>query len=108
MTSLLPSKTASEFEHATSTTVPGFTGNCVVVFIVPAQSVFSPVQPGAGEIYQCQYETILEYKLDCLTLTVIRVKLVYPYFSQNQKGFGCIVAAVIGLSFVFLKSYRLS
>ena len=32
------------------------------------------------------------------------IKLCIKYFSQNQKGFGCIVAAVIGLSFVFLKS----
>ena len=50
VTSLLPSLTASEFEHVTSTTVPGFTGNCVVVFIVLVHSVFSPVQSGAVEI----------------------------------------------------------
>ena len=31
----------------TSTTVPGFTGNCVVVSIVLVHSVFSPVQSGA-------------------------------------------------------------
>ena len=38
----------------TPTTVPGFTGNCVVVFIVLVHSVFSPVQSGAVMyIYQC-------------------------------------------------------
>ena len=45
---LLPS--ASECKHVTSTTVPGFTGNCVVVSIVLVHSVFSPVQSGAVEI----------------------------------------------------------
>ena len=47
---LLPSKTASESEHVTSTTVPGSTGNCVVVSIVLVHSVFSPVQIGAVEV----------------------------------------------------------
>ena len=47
VTSLLPSLTASESEHVTSTTVPEFTGNCVVVFIELVHSVFSPVQIGA-------------------------------------------------------------
>ena len=47
VTSLLPSFTASELEHITFTTVPGFTGNCVVVSIVLVHSVFSPVQIGA-------------------------------------------------------------
>ena len=51
VTSLLPSFTASEFEHVTSTTVPDFTGNCVVVFIVLVHSVFSPVQSGAIEVF---------------------------------------------------------
>ena len=46
VTSLSPSLTASELEHVTSTTVPGLTGNCVVVSIVLVHSVFSPVQPG--------------------------------------------------------------
>ena len=51
---LLPIKTASVSEHVTSTTVPGFTGNCVVVSIVLVHSVFSPVQSGAVMIiYQC-------------------------------------------------------
>ena len=35
----------------TSTTVPGFTGNCVVVFIVLVHSVFSPVHIGAVEVH---------------------------------------------------------
>ena len=35
----------------TSTTVPGFTGNCVVVSIVLVHSVFSPVQSGAVEVH---------------------------------------------------------
>ena len=48
VTRLLPSLTASELEHVTSTTVPGSTGNCVVVSIVLVHSVFSPVQIGAG------------------------------------------------------------
>ena len=51
VTSLLPSLTASEKEHFTSTTVPGLTGNCVVVFIVLVHSVFSPVQCGAVEMW---------------------------------------------------------
>ena len=50
VTSLLPSLTAAENEQLTSTTVPGFTGNCVVVFIMLVHSVFSPVQSGADEI----------------------------------------------------------
>ena len=41
--------TASESEQVTSTTVPGSTGNCVVVFIVLVHSVFSPVHIGAVE-----------------------------------------------------------
>ena len=39
------------------------------------------------------------FQFNCILLCI-------EHFSQNQKGFGCIVAAVIGLSFVFLKSYR--
>ena len=50
VTSLLPSKTASESEHVTSTTVPGLTGNCIVVSIVLVHPAFSPVQSGAVEI----------------------------------------------------------
>ena len=37
----------------TSTTVPGSTGNCVVVSIVLVHSVFSPVQSGAVEVIPC-------------------------------------------------------
>ena len=48
VTSLLPSLTASELEHVTSTASPVCTGNWVVVFIVPVHSVFSPVQIGAS------------------------------------------------------------
>ena len=51
VTVLLPSFTASELEHVTSTTVPGLTGNCAVVLIVLVHSVFSPVQIGAVEVY---------------------------------------------------------
>ena len=50
VTSLLPSLTASECKQVTSTTVPGFTGNCVVVFIVLVHAFFSPVQSGAAVI----------------------------------------------------------
>ena len=51
VTSLLPSW---DNKHVTSTTVPGLTGNCVVVFIVLVHSVFSPVQSGAvGIIAVC-------------------------------------------------------
>ena len=54
VTSLLPSMTAAENKQVTSTTVPGFTGNCVVGFIVLVHSVFSPVQSGAvGIIVIC-------------------------------------------------------
>ena len=49
VTSLLPTFTASESKHVTVTTVPGSTGNCVVVSIVPVHSVFSPVHSGAGK-----------------------------------------------------------
>ena len=45
VTSLLPFLTASDPEQLTLTTVPGTTGNCVVVLIVPVHSAFSPVQP---------------------------------------------------------------
>ena len=51
VTVLLPLKTASELEHVTSTTVPGFTGNCVVVSIVLVHSVFSPVHIGTVEVF---------------------------------------------------------
>ena len=44
VTSLLPLLTEPESIHVTVTTVPGFTGNCVVVSIVLVHSVFSPVQ----------------------------------------------------------------
>ena len=50
VTSLLPFLIASELEHANSTTVPEFTGNCVVVFIVLVHSVFSPVQMIAADL----------------------------------------------------------
>ena len=43
--------TASGLEQVTSTTVPGSTGNCVVVSIVLVHSVFSPVHIGAVEIF---------------------------------------------------------
>ena len=45
VTSLLPLLRASESEHSTVMTVPGTTGNCVVVFIELVHPVFSPVQP---------------------------------------------------------------
>ena len=51
VTSLLPLLTVSESEHVTSTTVPGSTGNCVVVSSVLVHSVFSPVQTGAVEVF---------------------------------------------------------
>ena len=44
VTSLLPILTCSVLEQVTSTTVPGSTGNCVVVSSVLVHSVFSPVQ----------------------------------------------------------------
>ena len=50
ITSLLPKLKASESEHFTSTTVPGTTGNCVVVSNVLVQSLFSPVH-GSVRIY---------------------------------------------------------
>ena len=77
VTSLLPSKTASECEHVTSTTVPGFTGNCVVVFIVPAQSVFSPVQPGAVEIFMVKMKAI-KFESGCLKF----IKVVHQLYDQ--------------------------
>ena len=46
VTSLLPVFIAPFSEHVTSTTVPGSTGNCVVVSSVLVHSVFSPVQSG--------------------------------------------------------------
>ena len=63
---LLPLFTASELEHVTPTTVPGFTGNCVVVSIVLVHSVFSPVQIGAVEVFNfSQIFTPLRQKLSC-------------------------------------------
>ena len=66
VTALLPALTISESEHVTSTTVPGFTGNCVVVFIVLVHSVFSPVQIGAVEVFNfSEMFTPLRQKLTC-------------------------------------------
>ena len=66
VTWLLPLMTASELEHVTSTTIPGLTGNCVVVFIVLVHSVFSPVQIGAVEIFNfSEIFTPLRQKLSC-------------------------------------------
>ena len=48
VTSLLPVFIAPVSEHVTSTTVPGCTGNCVVVSSVLVHSVFSPVQSGCS------------------------------------------------------------
>ena len=50
VTSLLPEFSVTVAEHVTSTTVPGFTGNCVVVFSVLIQSVLSPVQSDSAII----------------------------------------------------------
>ena len=66
VTWLLPLFTASELEHVTSTTVPGSTGNCVVVFIVLVHSVFSPVQIDAVEVFNfSEIFTPLRQKLTC-------------------------------------------
>ena len=46
VTSLLPNAIALESAHFSSTTVPGSTGNCVVVSSVSVHSVFSPVHTG--------------------------------------------------------------
>ena len=61
VTWLLPSLTASELEHATSTTVPGFIGNCVLVSIVPIHSVFSPVQSGAVEVFKDSHAKVVKF-----------------------------------------------
>lgn len=45
-TLLLPEFIAPKSEHVTSISVPGCTGNCVVVSSVRFQSVVSPVQSG--------------------------------------------------------------
>ena len=50
VTSLLPVFIAPVSEHVTSTTVPGFTGNCVVVSSVLIHSVLSPVQSDSAII----------------------------------------------------------
>ena len=58
--------TASGLEQVTSTTVPGSTGNCVVVFIVLVHSVFSPVHIGAVEVFKfSEIFTPLRQKLSC-------------------------------------------
>ena len=49
VTSLLPVFIAPVSEHVTSTTVPGFTGNCVVVSSMLVHSGFSPVQTDVVE-----------------------------------------------------------
>ena len=56
VTSLFPSLTASESEHVTFTTVPDFTGNCVVDSIVLVHFVFSPVQSGAADDFKLSYQ----------------------------------------------------
>ena len=48
VTSLLPEFTAPVSEHVTSTSVPGSTGNCVVVSSMLVHSGFRPVQSGCG------------------------------------------------------------
>ena len=49
ITPLLPWLIASKSEQVTSTTVPGFTGNCVVVSSVLVHSVLSPVHSFGAE-----------------------------------------------------------
>ena len=52
VTSLLPDFIAPMSEHVTSTTVPGFTGNCVIVASVLVHSVLSPVHSiGAEDLF---------------------------------------------------------
>ena len=69
VTLLLPLMIASELEHLTSTTVPGFTGNSVVVSIVLVHSVFSPVQSGTAKVLS-EY---LEYSKDLERMNVLHV-----------------------------------
>ena len=69
VTWLLPSLTALVSEHVNSTTVPGSTGNCVVVFIVLVHSVFSPVQIGAVEVFNFQRFSRLSDR-NCYAMTV--------------------------------------
>ena len=58
--------TASGLEHVTSTTVPGSTGNCVLVSIVLVHSVFSPVHIGAVEVFNfSEIFMPLRQKLSC-------------------------------------------
>ena len=51
----------------TSTTVPWFTGNCVVVFIVLFHSVLSPVQVGTED---CS-DIVKNFSRLCYTFTII-------------------------------------
>ena len=58
----LPSFIASTLEQVTSTTVPGFTGNCLVVSIVLVHSVFSPVHVGTVGDKNLRFVCILTYR----------------------------------------------
>ena len=104
VTSLLPKLKYPGSEQVSSTTVPGSTGNCVAVSSLPVQSVSNPMQSGDGVLcvqyldLPCSQYLLVLYKY----LLVFYKIIVYTDFSQNQKGFGCIVAAVISLSFLFL------
>ena len=81
VTSLLPEFIAPESEHVTSTTVPGSTGNCVVVFSMCVNSSFSPVQSG------CTLNNVNRYIYTmCVYTTMYIICLYYAciYFSWSQ------------------------
>ena len=87
VTLLLPLLRASESEQVTSTTVPGTTGNCVVVLIVLFHSAFSPVQIPV----ECRY-VVLNHLLNWLIwLYIIGLLAIGLFFKGYFDGFCCTV-----------------
>ena len=78
VTSVLPSFTASALEQVTSTTVPGFTGNCVVVSIVLVHSVFNPVHISTATMFRVRDRLLdvnLLIKVPFVLLTITTIEL---------------------------------
>ena len=79
VTLLLPLFTSSELEHVTSTTVPEFTGNCVVVSMVLVHPVFSSVQTPDSDVFIVLHRTspyvLITHGVKDTLLIALNVKL---------------------------------
>ena len=77
VTSLLPKLKYPGSEHVSSTTVPGSTGNCVVVSSVPVQSVSNPMQSGDG-VLCVQY-----LDLPCSQYLLVLISRIISFIYRN-------------------------